>query len=141
MTQAEKILSRLKTGGITTADAVGMGIKCLSGRICQLRQAGHDIRAEVVAKKDQRIVKRFYIHEAKNYKRGQKKKEHATTREYTCDLGDTVIHQGRRVLVTEIIDQGSESKQRRAYIKCCPITADGHPLRRCNVFCGTEWER
>ena len=129
MTQAEKILSRLKTGGITTAEAMGMGIKRLSGRICQLRQAGHDIRAEVVAKKDQRIVKRFYIPLAKNYKRGQKKKESATTREYTCDLGDTVINQGKRVMVTEIIDQGSEAKRRRAYIKYCPFRQDGTPMR------------
>lgn len=59
MTQREKVLKALQRGQkLTPLDALsrGMGMR-LGGHIHALRQAGHDIRSELVKKGDSRVSK------------------------------------------------------------------------------------
>lgn len=69
----------------------------------------------------------------KKYNRGQK-----AIRSKDCKVGDTVLHNGRKVMVTEILEEGSPGQ--RSYIACCAVHADGTPLKRTLVPCGTDWE-
>lgn len=68
----------------------------------------------------------------KKLKRGQK-----AIRSKDCKVGDTVLHQGKAVMVTEILEEGKPGQ--RSYIACCAIHQDGTPLRRTLVACGTDW--
>lgn len=77
---------------------------------------------------------------AENYRRGTKKKEKVATRAYTCEEGDIVYHNGRAIMVQEVIEQGRESKRERAFIKGCAILG-GKPLPRVAVFAGFDWRR
>ena len=59
---------------------------------------------------------------------------------YTCRVGDLVIHKGKKVLVQEVLDDGSEEKYERAFIKCCLLDpTNNKPLHRSNVFAGKDW--
>ena len=73
------------------------------------------------------------------YKRGQRKPERIAIREYTCEIGDRVLCQGKEILVQEVIEDGSEARRKRAFIKGCPIHSDGTPLVRLNVYAGQDW--
>jgi hypothetical protein len=75
------------------------------------------------------------------YKRGQRKPERATTREYTCAVGDVVYHNGRKMLVQEVLESGSESNKIKAYVKGCGFFTDGTPAERTNIFAGCDWDR
>jgi len=67
------------------------------------------------------------------YKRGRKE-----IRSKDCKVGDTVLHNGRPVMVIEILEEGSPGQ--RSYIAACAIHKDGTPLRRTLIACGYEWE-
>lgn len=69
----------------------------------------------------------------KKYKRGQK-----AIRSKDCKVGDTVLHNGRKVMVTEILEEGTPGQ--RSYIAACYIHKDGNPLRRTFVAVGTDWD-
>ena len=80
------------------------------------------------------------IKKAVCYKRGQRKPERIAIREYTCEIGDRVLCQGKEILVQEVIEDGSEERREMAFIKGCPIDRDGTPLVRLDVFAGQDWQ-
>jgi len=77
----------------------------------------------------------------KHYKRGQRKPERTTTREYTCAVGEVVYHNGRKMLVQEVLENGSEALKTRAFVKGCGFFQDGTPAERTNIFAGCDWTR
>lgn len=146
MTQAEKVIELLNAGQLDFMTAEKHGVKQLKTRICQLRKAGHEITGETVSftRPDRKKIEyKVYSLAEKvyNYKRGQKKKEIVSSREYTCEVGEDVWHEGRRVLVQEVLSAGSERLKEKAYIKGCSYHQDGTPARMCNVYPGTDWTR
>jgi hypothetical protein len=77
----------------------------------------------------------------RHYKRGQRKPERTTTREYTCAVGEVVYHNGRKMLVQEVLESGSEVLKTRAFVKGCGFHPDGTPAERTNIFAGGDWDR
>jgi hypothetical protein len=123
--------------------SVKFGVPKLKSIICGLRKMGYKINCEMVKgvlPTGKRIMYGIYtLEEQKHYKRGQRKPENAKTQEYNCKVGDDVWYNGKRVLVQEVLESGSESRKIKAYIKGCFYHSDGTPAERTNAFCGYDW--
>ena len=144
--QQQTILTMLRKGPITYRHAAENGVPKLTSRICELRKAGHKIahvmhNGVLPTGKKIQFAEYTLLGEQRNYKRGQRKPEKITSREYTCEVGEDVMHEGKRVLVQEILSEGSEIGMVRSFIKGCSYHQDGKPLRFSNVYPGTDWCR
>ena len=67
-------------------------------------------------------------------KRKSKKKHRCV-----CYVGDKVWHDGKQILVQQVLENGSAKKFVKAYIKGCSLDDNGKPLHRTNVFAGRRW--
>jgi hypothetical protein len=56
-------------------------------------------------------------------------------------VGEVVYHQGKRMMVQEVLEGGSESRRIKAYVKGCGFFPDGTPAERTNIFAGCDWAR
>ena len=144
--QQQTILAMLRKGPITYRHAAANGVPVLHARISELRKEGYRVDKLMLSgvlptgKKIQ-FAEYSLLESKKNYKRGQRKPEKITAREYTCEVGEDVMHEGKRVLVQEILSEGSEIGMVRSFIKGCSYHQDGKPLRFSNVYPGTDWCR
>lgn len=59
--------------------------------------------------------------------------------EYLCEVGETVIHNGRRVQVAKIISLGKVDE--KSQITVCKMLDDGFILTRSPFFIGESWEK
>jgi hypothetical protein len=57
----------------------------------------------------------------------------------SCDEGDIVWHEGRKVLVQQIIEKSNKRKGQRSYIKGCLIDGDGKVCKTINIYPGYDW--
>jgi hypothetical protein len=145
MTQAEKVIELLNAGPLDFITAKKHGISQLKTRICMLRKSGvkisHTMQPGVMAT-GKRIMYAIYTMDGqKYYRRGQKKKEHVKDREYTCAVGEVVYHNGRKMLVQEVLENGSEALKTMAFVKGCGFFQDGTPAERMDIFAGCDWDR
>lgn len=114
--QQKTILAMLRKGPITYRHASGNGVPVLHARISELRKEGYRVDKLMLSgvlptgKKIQ--YAEYTLEEPRNYKRGQRKPEQITSREYTCEVGEDVMHEGKRVRVREILEEGIMSRKR-----------------------------
>lgn len=143
--QDKKVLAMLQSGPLDYMLTAKNGVPKLSNNICQLRKAGVAISHTMhhgITKTGKRIMYAVYtLDEPKHYRRGQRKPERTTTREYTCEVGEVVYHDGRKMMVQEVLENGSEANRTRAFVKGCGFFADGTPAERTNIFAGCDWDR
>lgn len=68
---------------------------------------------------------------------------------FTCDVGDLVIYDGKKVYVSEVISDGKENAKKngqevqgvRSEIAVCRVMPDnGQILHRSPRFIGSNWE-
>jgi hypothetical protein len=143
----------LQEGPLDTEQAKKLGIKKLPTIVWLLRKKGAVINTTWV---DLNVAGRIYkVGQYRlagapaggkkphpTYRRGKKATAKAGPRKMTCEVGETVMHQGRKVMVTEILEPGVEGTAKRSYIAACALHhADGLPLRRVLVPCGVDWKR
>ena len=144
--QQQTILAMLRNGQVTYRHAAENGVPKLTSRICELRKVGHKIahvmhNGVLPTGKKIQFAEYTLLGEQRNYKRGQRKPEKITSREYTCEVGEDVMHEGKRVRVCEILEEGSEVGMRKSYISCNTYHRDGALLKMCYVSPGCEWSR
>lgn len=142
ITQPDKLLAMLRKGPVNFMMAREAGIKKSSCVILILRKLGHKISSEMVigvlpngkrGRYSQYVLGEKGHVPAVVYRRGQRKDS-----KKDCKVGDTVIYQGRPVMVMEIIEEGRRGQ--RSYISACPYhPRDGKPLRSVLIPVGTDW--
>jgi hypothetical protein len=141
----------LKEGPLDTEQAKKLGIKKLPTIVWLLRKQGVEIsRTWVDLNVGGRIYKvgQYRLAGAPavfvpnpTYRRGKKKAVKSGERKMTCEVAEIVLHRGKRVMVTEILEPGVEGTAKRSYIAACPFHKDGKPLRSVLIPCGTDWKR
>lgn len=85
------------------------------------------------------IVKKFGIEIAVKYKGKRPPKrmaKNAKKNRFKCYVDDIVYHDGKQIMVTNVVEKGSTTK--KAYIVGCPII-DDVPRKRMAVYAGYDW--
>lgn len=142
--QCKKVLAALENGTLNYRQAVALGVRDLTSRISELRKMGHAISKTIVpgvlpgGKRIQ--YAEYFLDHPKKYRSGQKKREKTGIREYTCKIGDIVLHGTTLVSVSEILDEGSEKDSIRSFICGFLVLKDGTILKRTTVACGADWK-